>query len=336
MSADELELDDEDNFPPSLFAPDRRAPQTPANRSMPPPPPPLPPRTNDHAGGAPSRPSAAGMHGNSSMPRPIPGPAGAIDAFIEKRGLHGGFCAQDFVDSPLLSQHASKANMQVFQPSEAWSSLSKMVSDDGSRSNVHPHAAQRITLQDLLLHASVPPDLPPRPPLLCVIIKSIDTDGGGGEDYAAMLADETAEISATLHTHLFHQHPGSIVVGKRAFASLETASLARPTPTDDAILPPPCRRRTRSRGCSCTNAGAVGSSFDRASKVRKTCGGASLREPTFVRPVGGRRAGSCHPGVGNTFLAATKRTCSVASCGRARRTTRRCTRPPRCTPRSRG
>jgi hypothetical protein len=117
------------------------------------------------------------------------------------------------MDNPYLSQRPASAGAGGFHPTEAWLALADLVSDSGARRIVHPHPAGRMTLAELCAAASVPPRVPPRPELLCVLIKSIEIDGSGGEDYAALLADETGEMCATLHTKVFNDHPGAVVVG---------------------------------------------------------------------------------------------------------------------------
>ena len=141
-----------------------------------------------------------------------PGPAGAIDAF-EKAPLD--------CDSPFFSQRRrSGGGCGGFQRTEAWIKLGELIGDAGAPPGAM-QAAGRVTLEALRVEASQPPVTPARAPLLCVLIKSIDAEGGGGEDPGALLADESGEMAATLHTALFNEHPGSMVVG--AAVALRTA-----------------------------------------------------------------------------------------------------------------
>jgi hypothetical protein len=138
------------------------------------------------------------------------------------------------MDNPYLSQRPASAGAGGFHPTEAWLALADLVSDSGARRIVHPHPAGRMTLAELCAAASVPPRVPPRPELLCVIIKSIEIDGSGGDvriltdfpfsaDCRVINEDGDIDLVGGVHDSFLHRfrfaglrNPGARERGRRA------------------------------------------------------------------------------------------------------------------------
>jgi len=92
-----------------------------------------------------------------------------------------------------------------FRKSTAWSRLEAAVGPS--------EIEARMTLQQVLDQACKRPRAPVQASLLLVLIKSIARDSSGAEDLGVVLADETAEMSGSLHPDALSEHPGALVVG---------------------------------------------------------------------------------------------------------------------------
>ena len=85
----------------------------------------------------------------------------------------------------------------------------------------------RMTLQQVLDEACCRPRAPVQASLLLVLIKSIARDSGGAEDLGVVLADESAEMSGSLHPDALSEHPGALVVGT-ALALRQVTNISPP------------------------------------------------------------------------------------------------------------
>jgi hypothetical protein len=126
----------------------------------------------------------------SSQPSPqLPGPIGAL----------AELCA---------SPNAPQSQLQRpsrFRKSSAWLQLEAAVESGDAQT--------RTTVQQVLEKACGRPREPVIVPLLFVLIQAIAQDSGGAEDIGVVLADETAEMSGSLHPEALCDYPGALVTG---------------------------------------------------------------------------------------------------------------------------
>ena len=218
MDADALELsDDEQSYAPRAAPPAVSQPFPPAWRATAS----QPDASNPNAALQPDWP-ASGAHAAMRPPDPaaasqpaerpsssqvsrrrIPGPAGALETNgvldVTASGTQAWLPTQQMRDKPLHYWHRTAA----------WIEL-ETASDEASQGFMEV----RSKLVDVIRIASTgPPPVPPRVPVLCVLIKAIGTKESSGDDVLVTLADETGEMNGTLHGAIFNEQPGLLVSG---------------------------------------------------------------------------------------------------------------------------
>ena len=158
----------------------------------------------------------------------IPGPAGALGAAVMAADPNN-----EAGPAAFSQYHAPGRYASGFRRTPAWLKLDEHMRDEGAPAG-RMQVAGRMGLGPLQAAASEPPPVPLRPPLLCVLIKSIDAGDGPLEPAACVLADETGEFGATLHPGLFTEHAGAVVPG--AAVAMKRAPVLTLAPHDHHLI----------------------------------------------------------------------------------------------------
>lgn len=147
------------------------------------------------------------------------------------------------------SSNAPQSQLQRpsrFRKSAAWLQL---------EAAVKPGDAQtRMTVQQVLEKSCGHPKEPVIVPLLFVLIQAIAQDSGGAEDIGVVLADETAEMSGSLHPEALSDYPGALVTGT-ALALRQVPVLSLAAHSHVLVIAPHMLAYAVSPGASSTIAG---------------------------------------------------------------------------------
>ena len=178
------------------------------------------------------RPAAVAQPAPPAARRSIPGPAGLLNVNVLNHTVTA----------------APSATSRFFHHSDAWEKIEALMVS-GPAAGVNDAFVQksaraqgvpaRMKLKEVIDHCSMPPSVPLRVPLVCVLVKEIGTRESPRDDAYVVLIDDSADKDGIIHAGVFDQFPGLLKVGA-ACALQNTPALSLNMIRHHLIVCPDC------------------------------------------------------------------------------------------------